>query len=152
MACGNKVLITCNGCKGALDISGKGVEEAGYCGLLCQKARWPYHAPACMDGRSRRSLYRAAHLAQLFLFRIRERLWSTCINRVESDGDGNVVLYEAKHPNVKFIPFQNDICQTPQIKEAVLANLTCRCALIYLHCLIMMMLKGGHATPSGKLT
>ncbi|KAL9098419.1 MAG: hypothetical protein Q9163_005916 [Psora crenata] len=140
--CGKEVKLVCNGCKTALGADGNLLEEAGYCGLTCQRAHWPYHAPACMDGRRRKTLYRAADLAQLLLCKVRERLWNTSINHVASDEDGNIMLYEAVYRGTKFVPFPNELFKNAQEKDAVLVNLTCRSALIYLHCLLMMMLRG----------
>ena len=103
--------------QGVLNVNGSQVNEAGYCSLVCQRARWPYHALAGIDGSSRRSLYRVARLHQILLLGIRERLWNTYINRLECDEGGNIILYEATNPDMKLILFQNQRCKNPQAKD-----------------------------------
>ena len=131
--------LRCNGCNGALKPDGTEVDPAMYCGLECHQLHWPHHSSICMSGRRRRTLYRGAILAQTIHYRIRERLWSTNIERIEIDEHRNIHIYEL--PGVNFIALPETAGLLERHKQAVLANLTCRTALVYFHCLIKRMFK-----------
>lgn len=140
-----QAIIICNGCQGGLDIHGAEVKPATYCGGQCQMAHYPIHAAMCRDARSHRSLYRGAYLAQMLLYRIRERLWSTGISRIVKDKRGDIIVHRAEEPKTHFIPLP-DVVRSMEEKDLILANLTCRMVLIHMHCLVVMMFKGESET------
>jgi len=140
--CSGSAIQVCNGCKGALDVEGQVVEEVAYCEAACQKLHFPKHARACNDAKARRCLWRAASTAQLAFYLVRKRLWSTSIEKVETKGQGNLLIREGLHRGANFLPFQEHLFENESDQRAVLSFLTCRTVLVYLHDFINDILRG----------
>lgn len=123
-SCGKHAKLLCTACNHCPVQSENDVSTIYYCNKDCQASHWTKHKSECKARIARRSLYRAADLAQKIYLELCFQTWGERVTSVEDDGQAlhihNVVMggHVLYHP----FPAMRDFGDDDRAAVAVHAN------------------------------
>jgi len=122
-SCGEEAKLVCTACKNC-PLEPNDTASILYCTKNCQAAHWPEHKSECKARTTRRSLYRAADLAQKIYLELCFQTWGERVTSVEDDGQGLHInnTYMGAHVLYHPFPVMQDFGDDDRAAVAVHAN------------------------------
>lgn len=141
--CEEPAKLICVGCKGCPSATELETNSIYYCSKKCQKDDWDLeHKAACKSRVYKRSLYRAANLAQEMFYELREKTFDDRIISVSDEGDILRITNQTLGNHVIYHDFPDMSALSPEDKATVLTYCTCNVAMAAMSDTVTLLFRG----------
>ena len=132
--CHQAAKMSCGGCKGLPDGTGRSLVQVWYCTRQCQMDHWEQHKICCKEAKLRRSIYRAGTVARILALAFYTATWQSSIGAVIKQGS-NWMIFPAKklQGTSRLQPFPTQLIDNTETHAALLTYQSCSGSLVYLH-------------------
>jgi hypothetical protein len=141
--CGEPAKLTCASCKDCPFDTEFHTNSIFFCSKECQKDDWKLkHRAVCKSRVYKRSLHRAANLAQEIFYELREKTFDDRIVSVTDEGDILRITNQVMGNHVVYHDFPDMSATTPEDKATVLTYCTCNVTMATMFDTVVLLFRG----------